>query len=126
MVKNLARRAHAGLVPAAGYLRRASDSESQETSIPDQRRAVEKFAAEKGYTMVRSYVDDGISGDNTEKRAGFLQMHHDAQHLRDFKVILCWDKARFGRFDSLEYGYYCHPLRKAGVVLVTVTEGAVD
>jgi site-specific DNA recombinase len=114
------------LIPAAGYLRRSSDNPSQETSLPDQRSAIERFAKLKGYRIVRWYTDDAISGDELEKRPGFLQMHTDAQQLGDFKVILCWDRARFGRFDSITYGYVVHPLRKAGVCLVTVVEGLTD
>src|SRR5262245_20217944 len=112
-------------VPAAGYLRRSSDSSTQEKSIPEQTKAVQEYAAEKGYRIVRWYTDDGISGDNTEKRKGFLRMLADAQR-REFEAILCWDKARFGRFDSIEYGYYVHPLRKSGIYLATVTDGVTD
>jgi site-specific DNA recombinase len=49
----------------------------------------------------------------------------DAEDGR-FKAILCWDQDRFGRFDSLESGYWIHPLRKRGVQLVTCTDGPVD
>jgi hypothetical protein len=38
----------------------------------------------------------------------------------------CWDQDRFGRFDSLEAGYWIHPFRQAGVRLVTVTEGPIN
>jgi site-specific DNA recombinase len=114
------------LVPAVSYLRRSSDSDSQETSVPEQRATVLKFAAERGYRVLREYVDDAVSGDDTERRHGFLRMIADASALGDFEAVLCWDRARFGRFDSLEYGYYVHPLRKAGVCLVTVLDGVTD
>jgi DNA invertase Pin-like site-specific DNA recombinase len=111
--------------PAAAYLRRSSDSDSQEASIPEQREAVRKYAADRGYRLLREYVDDAVSGDDTDKRKGFLRMTADAA-AGEFEAILCWDRARFGRFDSLEYGYYVHPLRKAGVCLVTVLDGVTD
>jgi len=66
-------------------------------------------------------VHDGISGDATEKRLDFQRMIADASGRRDFEAILCWDQDRFGRFDSVEAGFWIHPLRKAGVKLVTVT-----
>jgi DNA invertase Pin-like site-specific DNA recombinase len=50
----------------------------------------------------------------------------DAKELGDFEAILCWDQARFGRFDSIEAGYYINPLRKAGVYLATVMDGVID
>ena len=91
-----------------------------------QRRDIERFAREQGFDIVRWYEDDGISGDATNKRVGFRQMHHDATNGRDFEIILAWDYSRFGRFDSIEYGYWVHPLRLAGVKLVTVKEGLND
>jgi DNA invertase Pin-like site-specific DNA recombinase len=97
----------------------------QEDSIDRQRSQVNPFAPREGYAVVREYVDEGIAGDEVEKRKGFLQMLKDAQRGA-FKVILCDDKDRFGRFDSITYGYYVKPLRDAGVKLVTVAQGLVD
>jgi DNA invertase Pin-like site-specific DNA recombinase len=114
------------LIPAVSYLRRSSDSKSQEASIPAQRATVQKYAVDKGYRIVREYVDDAVSGDDTENREAFLRMVSDARELRDFEVILCWDQDRFGRFDPLEAGYYIHPLRQLGVCLVTVAQGRID
>jgi DNA invertase Pin-like site-specific DNA recombinase len=113
-------------IPAVAYLGRSSDGESQEHSIPDQQSAVQRYASEKGYTLIRWYVDDGISGDATEKRLEFQRMLHDAQHLRDFKAIVCWDQSRFGRFSPQEAGYWTYPLLKAGIRLVTVDKGPID
>ena len=112
------------LVPAVGYLRRST--EKQEQSLPDQRREICRYAAANGYEIVRWYQDDAISGDATEKRLGFQAMHKAACNGRDFDCILCWDQDRFGRFNSMEAGYWVHPLMQAGVRLVTVTEGPVN
>jgi DNA invertase Pin-like site-specific DNA recombinase len=112
------------LIPAAGYLRRSTNK--QEKSLDDQRREIERYAAEHGYVIVRWYIDDGISGDATDKRLDFQRMHKDACNGRDFDVILCWDQDRFGRFNSMEAGFWIHPLMQAGVRLATVTEGPVD
>jgi DNA invertase Pin-like site-specific DNA recombinase len=117
-------RTHSALVPAVGYLRRSD--ESQGASIPEQSAAVQQYADERGYRIVRWYTDDAISGDDTRNRGQFLQMLADAQERQDFRAIICWDKARFGRFDSIEYGFYVFPLREAGVALVTVVDGLVD
>jgi DNA invertase Pin-like site-specific DNA recombinase len=111
------------MIAAVAYYRKSTDR--QEASIPRQRESVQAFAEVNGYKIVREYVDEGISGDATEKRAGFLRMREDATR-GDFRLILCWDKDRFGRFDSIEQGYWVKPLRDAGVRLVTVTQGAID
>jgi DNA invertase Pin-like site-specific DNA recombinase len=112
--------------PAVAYLRRSSASESQEASLEQQRKAVDQYATEKGYRIIRWYVDDAISGDNTDQRQGFLQMIHDASDLGDFKTIICWDQKRFGRFNSIEYGHYVYPLMKAAIVLALVNGGVID
>ena len=114
----------ANLIPAVAYLRRSTNR--QERSLDDQRREIEAYAIQNGYRIIRWYIDSGISGDATERRVEFLKMHKAATNGRDFDVILCWDYSRFGRFDSIEAGRWIHPLRQAGVKLVTVAEGIVD
>lgn len=110
-------------IAAVGYVRMSTDK--QETSPEQQKQEIQAYAAKHGYNVLRWYVDLGISGDKTEKRVQFQQMITDAEDGR-FKAILCWDQDRFGRFDSLESGYWIHPLRKKGVQLVTCTDGPVD
>jgi DNA invertase Pin-like site-specific DNA recombinase len=110
-------------IPSVAYYRKSTDR--QEASIPRQRESVEAFAKANGYEILREYVDEGISGDATEKRTDFLRMRDDATR-GEFRVILCWDKDRFGRFDSIEQGYWVKPLRDAGVRLITVTQGLID
>jgi hypothetical protein len=55
-----------------------------------------------------------------------MQLLKDASRGRDFSVILCDDKDRFGRFDSIDHGYYVKPLRDAGLRLETVAQGKID
>jgi site-specific DNA recombinase len=107
---------------AVGYLRRST--RKQEKSLDDQRREVTRYAEQHGYHVIRWYQDE-ISGDETERRTDFLRMIHDAENKGDFAAVLCWDQDRFGRFDSLDAGKWVYPLRRAGVRLVTVTEGPV-
>ncbi|MFN6162876.1 MAG: recombinase family protein [Planctomycetota bacterium] len=110
-------------IAAVGYVRMSTDK--QETSPEQQKQEIQAYAAKHGYSVLRWYADLGISGDKTEKRVQFQQMIADAEAGR-FKAILCWDQDRFGRFDSLESGYWIHPLRKRGVQLITCTDGPVD
>lgn len=104
------------------YLRKSTAQ--QETSIPDQRRVLhEKFSSK--YRVIGEYVDAGISGDDTARRKDFQRMLKDAMR-GVFDVILCWDQDRFGRFDSIEAGFWIKPLRDAGIRLVTATHGEID
>jgi site-specific DNA recombinase len=112
------------MIDAASYLRKSTDR--QEQSIPDQRAAVQAYAKKHGYRIVREYKDEGISGDDTEKRLQFQRMRIDAGERGDFQVILCWDQDRFGRFDTLDAGFWIKPFRDAGVRLETIAQGPIN
>ena len=113
-----------GLIPAASYIRMSS---SKQEASPDQQRAeVAKLAAKHGCYIVTEFFDDAISGDDTPHRKGFQAMHQAACNGGGFKVIFCWSIDRFGRFNSLESGYWVWPLVQAGVRLITFAEGPVN
>ena len=84
-----------------------------------------KLAKLKGYQIVREYLDPAISGDDTERRVGFLKLREDCENGPDFSIVLCWHEDRFSRNDPLEYGYWLKPIRDSGVILETPT-GRVD
>ena len=48
---------------AVSYVRRSTDR--QEQSIPDQKKALEDYAAEHDLRLTRFYADDAISGAST-------------------------------------------------------------
>ena len=84
---------------AVGYVRRSTDR--QEQSIPDQKRAIEKYVAEHGLRLLRFYVDDAISGTSTVGRRAFQAMMADAKRPScDFGMIVVYDVKRFGRIDN--------------------------
>jgi DNA invertase Pin-like site-specific DNA recombinase len=101
-------------------------TDRQDTSIADQHKAALAYAARHGLEVIRDYLDEGISGDDTEHRSGFRQMIADAKVRQDFQAVLCWDQDRFGRFDPIEAGYWIKPLRDAGVWLETVRQGKIN
>lgn len=105
---------------AAGYLRRSTVK--QELSIEGQRGEIEKFAKQNGFKILRWYMDDGISGSTGNERPQFKKLIDDAQHLKDFKAVLAYDMARFGRMDADETGFYRYQLRQAGVQILFSNE----
>lgn len=112
------------LVPAVAYYRMSSDK--QETSIADQRTAVEEYANRGGYKIIREYLDEGISGWKAEQRKGFQQLIEDASKRGDFKAVLCWDQDRFSRFPVLEANHYWYLLDRAGVHIATIAQGRLN
>jgi DNA invertase Pin-like site-specific DNA recombinase len=109
---------------AAVLYLRMSD-ERQEHSIEAQQQELQRYAEKHGYKVLREYLDEAISGDNTGRRAGFLRMREDAAK-GEFSVVLCWDQDRFGRFDPIEGGFWILPFRNAGVRLETIAQGKID
>lgn len=106
---------------AVGYLRRSTDR--QEQSIPDQRKAIEAYAAKHDLRIILFYTDDSISGTSAVGRKAFQQMIADAQTpSRSFGLIIVYDVKRFGRVDNDEAGYYRHLLRQNGVEVRYVSE----
>ena len=124
MVTRKAPPSNAERVEKAVLYLRMSD-ERQEHSIPAQRQELLKYAEKHGYQVLREYLDEAISGDDTRRRVGFLRMREDAQQ-GEFSVVLCWDQDRFGRFDPIEGGHWILPFRDAGVRLETIAQGKID
>lgn len=110
-------------IPAVAYLRRSTDR--QEQSLGDQRMEIARFAQENGYHLVGEYVDDAISGTNAESRQGFQRMIADATK-GGFRAVIVWNSDRFSRGDVTETEHYRYLLRRAGVALVSVTEGYLN
>lgn len=112
------------LLPVVAYYR--CSSPQQELSVNDQRREVSDYCARKGYRVVREYVDEGKSASkNPEKRVSFNRMIADSA-AGDFQAIVCYDAARFTRFDNIEGSTPKQVLRSNRVILDTVKEGEFD
>ncbi|WP_417388010.1 recombinase family protein [Gimesia sp.] len=112
------------LIPTVAYLRMSN--KDQKTSIPQQRKQITAYAKANGYEIVTWYIDDGKSGSREQhKRTEFTRMLSDST-TGNFEVILCLDKSRFGRLDSIEGAFAKQTLRNAGVILHTLLEGDSD
>ena len=106
---------------AIGYVRRSTDR--QEQSIPDQKKAIEKYTDDNELRLLRFYVDDAISGTSTIKRHAFQNMISDAKKRScDFRFVVVYDVKRFGRVDNDEAGYYRHILRSQGIEVIYTSE----
>jgi DNA invertase Pin-like site-specific DNA recombinase len=78
---------------AALYLRVSTGEQTTE----NQRRALEEAARHRGWDIVATYADDGISGaKGRDKRPGLDAMLKDATR-RTFDVAMAWSADRLGR-----------------------------
>ena len=127
-----------GGVAAAVYARYSSHSQGEQ-SIEGQLAEAQKYAAEKGYTIVREYIDRAKSG-RTDNREEFQRMLRDTAK-KQFSVVILWKVDRFGRNReeiainkmkcrkngvSVEYVAEKIPDTPEGVILESVLEGFAE
>lgn len=94
----------------AQYLRMST--EHQRYSPEHQAVAIAAYALGRGYEIVRTYRDDGISGLSIRNRAGLKGLLSDVvSGTADFEAILVYDVSRWGRFQnpdqSAHYEFLC-------------------
>lgn len=108
-------------IRAAVYIRMSSDK--QEDSPERQRSQTRPYTERKGYTVVREYLDEGISGDQFQKRKGLQQLLADAASGL-FSVLVVDEPSRLSRQEPIEFiATVIKPLKDAGVRLDTVSNG---
>ncbi|WP_411289208.1 recombinase family protein [Phenylobacterium sp.] len=100
---------------AAQYVRMSTDQQAY--SIAYQTACNTSYARERGYDLVRTYEDAGVSGLTLEKRAGLKALLADVMSgAADFTVVVVYDVSRWGRFqDPDQSGHYEFLCREAGV-----------
>jgi DNA invertase Pin-like site-specific DNA recombinase len=112
-----------GIVRAACYFRMSDDK--QENSIDRQRQNIAPYVARKGYAVSdeTTYADEGVPGDEFEKRPGFQRLLAHAAAGK-FEVIVCDEVSRLSRQRFTEFmAKVAYPLELAGVTVDTVAEG---
>lgn len=86
-----------------GRLSHEDELQGDSNSIINQRRILERYAEENGFTPYEFICDDGYSGASFERPA-FSKMIEDVQAGK-VATIICKDSSRFGR-DYLQVGMY--------------------
>ncbi len=102
-------------IPVAQYLRMSTDD--QPNSIPTQRDAIQRYAADHGFEVIATYDDPGKSGLEIKNRPGLRRLLCDVVTGNcSFRAILVYDVSRWGRFqntdESAHYEFIC---RRAGI-----------
>ena len=102
-------------VRAAQYVRMSTDH--QKYSTENQAEALQRYAAQRGMEIVRTYADEGKSGLRLDGRDALKRLIDDVQSGKpDFTTILVYDVSRWGRFqDADESAYYEYICKRAGI-----------
>jgi DNA invertase Pin-like site-specific DNA recombinase len=104
------------------YLRVSSEQQAErELSIPAQREALQRYADERGWSIVDEYVDEAKSA-KTDARSDFQRMIADAQKIdKRFDAIVVHKFDRFSR-SRADHAIYKALLKKHGVTVISATE----
>lgn len=109
------------------YLRKSSEAEEQqEQSIPRQREECRAYCARKGYEAIEEFVESVSGSKDQDRRTEFNRMLLAIATGTEAKVIVCWNRFRFGRLDAYDAALGVNICRKNGVILDTVREGEFD
>jgi len=103
---------------AAIYLRVSTDDQTTE----NQRQALVEVAGRRGWSVVETYEDQGVSGaKGRDQRPGFDRMLKDAGRRR-FDVLAVWSIDRLGR-STAAVATALDDLEAAGVAIYADKEG---
>jgi DNA invertase Pin-like site-specific DNA recombinase len=94
-------------------------TEHQKYSTENQAERIARYAAERGFDIIRTYEDSGKSGLSLDGRRSLQQLLSDVRdRTADFDAILVYDISRWGRFqDADESAYYEFICREAGITV---------
>ena len=114
-IRSVMSNSHAGLTPAAQYLRVSTAAQNQ--SLGGQAATISAYAEHQGYEVVASYEDAGRSGVTAKGRVGLGRLMSDVLGGQAaFTTILVLDVSRWGRYqDPDEAAHYEFLCRSAGI-----------
>lgn len=111
---------------AAAYIRVSSEEQLDGHSLDAQRRAIDAACAERGWTIVAWYADEGISAhtDDVGKRPAFHRMVEDAKRRR-FDAVVVHKLDRFARSVVVALGTF-KLLNDLGISFLSLSEQGMD
>ncbi|CAM3934040.1 recombinase family protein [Bordetella muralis] len=110
------------LLPVAEYVRMSTDH--QRYSTANQAAAIRAYADAHRMRIVRTFMDEGKSGLDIERRGGLQELLAAVQGgTCEFRAILVYDISRWGRFQNAdESAYYEYLCTRVGIKVVYCAE----
>ena len=98
-----------------------TDFDPEGISIPAQREACQRKAAQMGVEVVGEYVEPGRSATTMEKRVAFQEMLTRIRRERDVNYVIVYKLSRMNR-NRVDDALVLANLRRHHVTLVSATE----
>ncbi len=106
-------------VSSAGQVH--TDYDPEGLSIPAQREACQRYAERLGATVIREYVEPGVSAGSLIKRAAFRRMIEETGERRDVDYVIVWSVSRWAR-EQEDHWVARGMVKRAGAKLLSVKE----
>ncbi|TFI57526.1 recombinase family protein [Sphingomonas parva] len=94
-------------------------TEHQKYSTDNQAEAIRRYAEARGYSIVKTYADEGKSGLSLKGRGALEKLLQDIQRgSANFSAVLVYDVSRWGRFQDPDEAAAIELLcKKAGIAV---------
>lgn len=111
-----------GKKQAVGYVRVSTNGQvgDDKFGIESQKQQITEYAVENGYTIVKWYADEGVSGVKDDRPALNEILYGDVSNP-PFEAVIVAKTDRVAR-DTKLYFYYLYVLEKKNIKLLSVNE----
>jgi site-specific DNA recombinase len=105
-----------------GYCRVSTDNQKDEGTIDLQRQALREYAKQKGYELVKTFEDEGVSG-GLEDRAGLAEMFNylEDKENKGIEAVLIFKLDRLARDLRIQENLI-YKLKERGKSLLSIKE----
>ncbi|QHT58622.1 recombinase family protein [Paenibacillus lycopersici] len=108
-------------IKVAIYVRVSTEEQAEEGySIDAQLENLRGFCKAKGYSIIKEYRDEGISGKSIQGRKGIQSLLEDAR-LGIFSNVIVWKTSRMSRV-QIDLLQIVSTLQKQGIGFISMTE----
>ena len=107
------------------YCRVSTKEQTQNLSIPTQRRACNEYCSRHGLTVAREFVDAGESAKTADRPELKAMLAYCRQHKGQIHALVVYNVSRFAR-DRYDHVVLRAQLKKLGVTLRSVMEAIDD
>jgi DNA invertase Pin-like site-specific DNA recombinase len=105
-----------GAIPVVQYLRVSSSRQIDGASLDVQRNVNQAYAERRGFNIVQTFVEPGVSGASFDRPA-YQAMKEFVRSHPDVKGILVYNVRRFGRDDIFSAGMEIKEIQVRGLLL---------
>lgn len=106
------------------YARVSTEKEEQLKSLSNQIAYFKKYInANKNWTYIDGYIDEGITGTSSKKRENFMKMIEDGKNKK-FDLVLTKEVSRFSR-DTIDSLFYTRKLLEYNVCVYFMSDNII-